>query len=349
VDWCQAEPLPTFFGLWPHDGVNNWCECDDCVKLTPFEQMFRLSLELRDALPADHPAAFDLLVYSNMLNLPRNPLQANDRAMAWFCPYLRPFEHGVFDPGGPEEVLTGVAWPEPDRINPLDEREYGSLLKQWLPLWQEARVTPALFEYSGQYIDETGRSDHQRYGCAAPAALREREAIQYARLGLRVAILCGGGCPWPDHFPDLAWAHTLWGNQPVAQLRHRYYTAIAGKHGDELADALDAVILSLKTLPDAPEPELLALADVLAVLPDSSRKQAYLDWMALIRLGKTAWKHRTLGQVEAACESEKAFRAYVRKHAPRIACADMLIRHSRIYEQRAIASRTGRRSLEYTL
>lgn len=140
VQWCNTKPVREFFGLWPHDGVNNWCECDECVKLTPFEHMYRLSLELGEQLPADHPAAFDLLVYSNILNLPRNPLPASNRAMALFCPYLRPFMHNIFDAGGPKEVVTGCAWPKPDRINPIDEHEYGRLLAQWLPLWQQAAL-----------------------------------------------------------------------------------------------------------------------------------------------------------------------------------------------------------------
>lgn len=346
---CQTQPTPKFFGVWPHDGVNNWCECDACVKLAPFEHMHRLALELREHLPADNTTAMDLIVYSNMLNLPRQAMKENDRAVAFFCPYLRPFRHGVFDEGGPDHVMTGNAYPEPDRINPEDEREYGLLFHQWLSYWNKAKITPALFEYPGHFIDETGRTDLQRYGHAPTAAIREKEAIQYASLGLRIAILCGQPCPWPDHFQDIAWAQTLWGNEPVDNIRHRYYTAVAGELGDQLADAIDGVVAALKDSLEVPIDAMTQLHLVLDQLADSTQKTAYQDWMHIIKLGRESFGHRLAGQPQLTTAMEKSLRDFIKKHEQRIAPSERLIHFSNVYEQRATQQHTGHKSMQYTL
>lgn len=346
---CEQSPRPDFFGVWPHDGVNNWCQCDDCVQLTPFEHMHRLALELREYLPQDSSTCFDLIVYSNMLNLPRQVLTENDRAMAFFCPYLRPFRHGVFDEGGPQQVVTGTAYPEPDRINPVDEREYGKLFHQWLTHWKQAKITPALFEYPGHFIDETGQTDLQRYGHAPTADIRENEAIEYARLGLRIAILCGQPGSWPDAFPDLVWAQTLWGNERVAKLRHRYYTAVAGEHGDRLADAIDGVIMALKHSIEVPFQAMAKLKNVLEQLPASKHKTAYTDWLYLILIGRESFSHRLAGNFETTATKEKTFRAYVEQHAHRIASAKQLIHYSKLFQDRAAQIHSNQKSMQYTL
>lgn len=346
---CMQSPAPDFFGVWPHDGVNNWCECAACLKLTPFEHMHQLALELREALPSDHTPGLDMIVYSNMLNLPRHPLAPNDRAMAFFCPYLRPFRHSIFEQGGPEQPLTGTSYPRPDRINPVDEREYGKLFKQWLPHWQKAKITPALFEYPGHFIDETGRSDLQRYGHSPTSTIRENEAIQYAQHGLRIAILCGQPCTWPDHFPSLAWAQSLWGNEPIANLRHRYYAALAGTHGDSLAAAVDGVVAALKLSTDIPKQALGTLEAILKQLPESKQKTAYQDWVHIIKLGRQSFTHRLNNDLENVNACEESLRAYVHKHEDRIAPAQRLIQDSHTYQQRAAAQKTGQRSMHYTL
>ena len=82
---------------------------------------------------------------------------------ALFCPYLRHYYHRIYDAGGPEELITGNLYPEPDRINPVDDREYGELFRRWSPVWKGCGSTLGIFEYGGNFPDETRRFDFTRY------------------------------------------------------------------------------------------------------------------------------------------------------------------------------------------
>lgn len=337
-----------FFGVWPHDGVNNWCQCDACRSKSPYEHMYNLAVRLRKKLRYD--TALELIVYSNMLNLPRHELPANDATYAFFCVYLRYFRHRIFDAGGPRDLVLGTRYPEPDRINPVDEREYGMLFNRWLPVWQAAGTTPAVFEYDGGFTDETKRTDHQRYLRVAPAQIREDEAIWYAEHGVRLTILCGGGCEWPDAFPNLAWAQAQWGNEPIRAFKQRYYTALAGSRGSQLAAALDGVADVLRKSDELPVQALRDLNDVLATLPDAPYVRKYRDWADYVSLGRQARGYILAGKFSAAVEAEKQVRAFVKQRGDTIGAVSKLLNlHSEVYEKRAVEALTGRKSAEYTL
>ena len=347
AELLEATPGLDFFGIWPHDGVNNWCQCDACRAVTPFEHMHTLARELRAKVGGG--VAFELIAYSNMLNLPRKPLPPADNLYAFFCPYLRSFRHRIYDSGGAEQVLTGVNYPGPDRINPVDEREYGRIFENWLPFWREAGIVPAVFEYNGNFPDETGRMDHQRYIHIPAPQLREDEACWYAARGVGLAILCGQHGEWPDAFPDLAWAHSIWGNEPVAALRRRYYTALGGTHGSQLADAVDGVSVALKASDAIPEQALGDLDDVLRLLPDGSQVQRYRDWAGYIRLGRKAWNFLLAGDAAAAADMEIEIRKFIEARADRIQTADLQLKRSIHLEKRAREQAAGRAGKDYVL
>jgi hypothetical protein len=343
----DATPDVDFFGVWPHDGVNNWCQCDACRTVSPFEHMYALARDLQAKLKRS--PALELIAYSNMLNLPRAPLLPSENVYAFFCAYLRGFRHRIFDPGGPDRVMTGVNYPAPDRINPVDEREYGRIFENWLPYWREAGIVPAVFEYSGAFPDETGRMDHQRYLHIPAPQLREDEACWYAARGVGLAILCGRHGEWPDAFPDLAWAHSLWGNEPMAALRQRYYAALGGTHGGQLADAVDNLSAALKASDDVPEQALRDLDDVLSLLPDSPQAIRYRDWMDYIRLGRKAWNLLLAGDAAASANAEVEIRKLIEARADRIPVAELLLERSRHFEKRARERVAGHAGKDYVL
>ena len=347
ADLIEATPGIDFFGVWPHDGVNNWCQCDACRKVSPFEHMYNLARDLR-AKRGPGPA-LELIAYSNMLNLPLAPLPPAGNVYAFFCAYLRGFKHRIFDPGGPDSVMTGVNYPAPDRINPVDEREYGRIFENWLPHWREAGIVPGVFEYPGTFPDETGRMDHQRYLHIPSPQLRDDEALWYAERGVGLAILCGLHGEWPDAFPDLAWAHSLWGNEPMTSLRRRYYAALGGTHGDQLADAVDNLSGALKVSDDVPGQALGDLEDTLRLLPEGPQTTRYRDWMEYIRLGRKAWNLLRAGEIVAAADAEVGIREYIEARATRIPVADLLLKRSTHFEKRARERADGRVGKDYAL
>jgi len=343
----QEVPAHWFFGAWPHDGVNNWCHCDDCLKKSPYEHMHHLAVRLREKLGDNTP--LELIAYSNMLNLPLAPLPRDENMYAFFCAYLRHFRHRIYEAGGPDEPQVGVRYPEPDRINPVDEREYGDIFERWMPVWKEAGTMPAVFEYTGIFPDETRRTDHQRYLRSPTAELREDEAAWYAGHGVRIVILCGRQSFWPDSFPDLSWAQSLWGGEPADSLRQRYYAGLAGEAGPRLAAAVENVADALRNTDAIPEAELQALEKVLPELADEKRAQAYRDWCAYIRLGRESWQCLKSGKYQDALDAEDRVRAFVRENQERIPPAEVLINFSELYSERIGQEERGETGKDYTL
>ncbi len=191
--------------------------------------------------------------------------------------------------------------------------------------------------------------DHQRYLHVPAPQLREDEACWYAERGVNLAILCGTHKEWPDAFPDLAWAHSLWGNEPMASLRRRFYTAIGGTHGSQLADAVDNLSSSLKNSHAVPQQALRDLEDVLRLLPENIQTLRYRDWMGYIRLGRNAWNLLRSGNSTAAADAEIEIRKYIETRSNNIPIAEFLIARSRHYEKRSREKATGQSGREYVL
>ncbi|HOJ38987.1 MAG TPA: DUF4838 domain-containing protein, partial [bacterium] len=217
-------PQAEMFGLWPHDGVNNWCQCQKCQRLTPYEQLYRLASLLARKIHSS--VVIELIAYSNLLNLPWQRLEANERCFTMLCPYLRPYQHRIYEPGGPE-LVTGTLYPGPDRINPLDEREYGELFQRWQKVITQTGQGMGIFEYGGTFYDETRRYDRPRYLYHPSLDIRYDEARWYAERDVRVFYLCSHYAGWPDSYHHWALGKILWSlAEKAEQLFQQYYQAM---------------------------------------------------------------------------------------------------------------------------
>ena len=310
---CHDHPEIEIFSLWPHDGVNNWCECPDCLRQTPYEHMYSLTMRLLPKLPEKMPV--ELIVYSNLLNLPRHPLPPSDRVISMLCPYLRPYAHRIFDDGGPEELVTGNLWPAPDRINPVDDREYGMLFERWREVWRQSGSAPGIFEYGAAFPDETRRVDFTRYLYFPAADLRRDEAAWYAVNGVRYFYMCGVYKGWPDNYLQLNFARSMWGGEDDAdEFERAYYTGLAGVWGMELRDCLKAVAAKLYAEEEYAA-ELAALDHLLAALPDAPFVRRYRLWSEYVRLARPAREHELAGDFANAAEQERRVQAFLEQHA----------------------------------
>lgn len=280
-EWPQA----TFFGLWPHDGVNNWCHCEECRSRTPYEMMYDLAMRLEKKLPPQ--VTIELIAYSNLLNVPQRPLPHSERTFTMLCPYLRHYRHRIYDDGGPE-LETGTRYPEPDRINPVDEREYGELYNHWEKVWQQNGSVAAIFEYGGGFYDETRRTDRTRYGYHPGLEIRADEFAWYAQRGVEVVYLCTIYRAWPDSYHECGTAEMMWGAMTPAEFRSHYYQALAGVHGAPLAEGLQGVAQRLLEQ-ENPREELARLRLVLEywMASDGSSRQiqTYLQWCGYVEKG----------------------------------------------------------------
>ena len=350
AEHVNAHPEIEVFSIWPHDGVNNWCQCPDCLTKTPYEHVYDLAMRLLPRIPETVP--IELIAYSNLLNLPFQPLTHSDRIISMLCPYLRPFHHRIYDEDGPEELVTGNRYPAPDRINPLDEREYGELFRRWSQVWADCGSVPAIFEYGGTFPDETRREDCPRYLCLPHPQLRHDEAQWYAARGVRYFYLCSIYKGWPDAISELEFARSMWGDEEsVEQAEQRYYHALVGEKGTDLCRAIRSLAKKLHVEADCEE-ELAAFEAILAEIPPSPTRNRYELWAEYVRLARPARQHERRGDYQQAAEQEARVKAFFDRHH------DALITHvnapwlrglSKTFEQRFRERLTGKAGSDYKL
>jgi len=343
VDHMAAFPEVDLFAMWPHDGVNNWCQCERCRATTPYELIHRLAVRLEDKLPSR--TMIETIAYSNLLNPPRNELAHVRRTFSLFCPYLRHYRNRVFDEGGPQSPTVGTRYPEPDRINPIDEREYGILFRTWARAWREAGVTPGIFEYTGTFPDETFRTTRPRFGYHPAAELIGAEIDWYIDGGAQVYYLCGPTRCWPDAMHEAALAGALWaGAAAVEPIVTRYYASVAGTFGDELRRSLDAVSDALHE-ERTPEAELARLSRVLPSVTSPAQRRLYELWIAYTLLACRSRDATVCGDTDVAVEAERLLRDWIDTEGKAAAWAGRISRFRRLSEiqEQRLAERSANR------
>ncbi len=302
-------PEIEIFSVWPHDGVNNWCQCPACRKQTPYEQMYHLALALAKRTSPTLP--IELIAYANMLTVPEAKLPACNRIVTMLCPYLRPYERRIYELGGPRLSMS-TAYPKPDRVNPVDDRDYGKLFRAWSPVWKAAETVPGIFEYGGLlWPDETFRTERQRFLYHPPAALRFDEAKWYRDHGVRYFYYCTGFMNWPDASHQLSMARALWNaDEEVEPFLDRYYSASCDSLGRAVRLTLEAIEQRLTARED-PARELAKLDKILAWLPTGEIRERYQLWIGYVRLAWMEYQAFLAGKHEEALEHEKTVAGYL--------------------------------------
>lgn len=343
-------PEIEIFSVWPHDGINNWCQCPTCSKQTPYEQMYRLALALTKLTPATLP--IELIVYANLLTPPAAKLPKCTRIVAQICPYLRSYEHRIYEPGGPRLSMSTL-YPEPDRVNPVDDRDYGKLFRTWAPIWKEAGTVPGVFDYGGLlWPDETFRSERQRFLYHPSAALRFDEAKWYRDHGVRYAYFCTNYINWPDAILQLAMARSLWNaDEDVPAFLDRYYSAAADTLGRAIRLALEAIDARLMAK-ENPTKELAKLEKVLTWLPESPIRLRYTLWIGYVRLAWLEYEATLAENYPEALKHEQEVATYLQNSLFQLidsANTKAIMRYSEIRQERLAQLMTSEKATEYKL
>lgn len=305
AEHINAIPELYAFSVWPHDGVNNWCQCPECLKKTPYEHMHYLATVLAEKTDPSIP--IEIIAYSNLLNLPKEKLPFNERLFTLFCPFLRPFTHRVYEEGGAESTL-GKAYPEPDRIHPVDDRDYGPLFEKWRKCCMESGQGIGVFEYGNYLFDETRRYDHKRYQYSPNPHLRSDELAWYLDRDVSIFYFCAVYNSWPDSFHQILMHRLFWyGADCLEEFTQSYYSSF-GACGKKLQKLLQAVRDSLLENTDT-EKALDNLEDFCARNPDLPEKINL--WIEYLRMCRKSRSLELSGDYDAAAKNEKAIQAYI--------------------------------------
>ncbi len=197
--YLEKHPECPVFSLWPHDGANNWCQCPECLKITPYEQMLLLGQQVLELAP--RPIYLEVLAYCSLLTLPKKPANL-ERVYTIFCPYLRFYDHLFFEPRPAEpKQRLGFSYPAPDPVCPDDDRDYGVLLNDWLEYLKDNRGTLGIFAYYQLlFFDEKNRRDRTRYLRFPDPAIVAAELRNFIDSGMLVYYDCSP--PYPNVWPD---------------------------------------------------------------------------------------------------------------------------------------------------
>ncbi len=271
-----------------------------------------------------------------MLDIPDKILPEISNTYTIFCPYLRHYKYNLFDPDFKESNLTlGKNYPEPEPINPSDDREYGILFSRWLKYLEKIGSEPGLFSYYQLvFHDETERSDRQRYLYHPDPELVEAEIKKFIECGIKVFYDCSP--PYPGFWPDGRFyayiGQLLWENGNSAQkIVKEYYKAIAGERAEILRNILKLISNKLDEDADVP-PEIINTARSIFDLlpfPADERYSLWLEYVVMGRKTRVAMKQRQIGKV---IENErKIIEFFERNRMALEECinVDWMIKHSR--------------------
>lgn len=335
TDFLAEHPEIDIFSLWPHDGTNNWCHCPACRASTPWELLYALALEItarQETVPVE------VLCYANSLNPPRQQPPASDRTYTLFCPYLRQHRHPLHAPGFPADQMTlGRRYPEPEPINPADDREYGLLLEQWRPHLEACGSALGIFAYYQLvFHDETGRSDRSRFMYHPDPGLIAAELRYFLSRGMTVFQDCSPPCPgfWPDGRFHACLGQLLWDPaRDEKALARDYYQATLGDQGETVRATLETIAAALE---DRDRPALTGaiLAEARATLEKVSgdRGTRYRLWLDYLALGEKARRAFLAGDNTAAGRAEEAIEAFFEENRAALAGhlnVDWMSRHTR--------------------
>ena len=226
----------------------------------------------------------ELIAYGNTDRARELPV--SNRIVTMLCPCQRPMSGVSTSWADAPRHEHGLS--EPDRLNPVDDRDYGKLFRAWAPVWKANETVPRICEYGGiLWHDETFRTERQRFLCHPPAELRFDEVKWYRDHGVRYFSHETEFMNWPDASLQLAMARSLWNadEEPEAYL-DRYYGAACGSLGRAVRLALERIEKSLTARED-PASALARLERILPWLPDSATRARYQSWVGYVRL---AWK-----------------------------------------------------------
>lgn len=350
ADHVRAHPEIEVFSIWPHDGVNNWCQCPRCITRSPYEMMYSVALAVARKTPGRLP--IELIAYANTLTLPRRKLPRSERIISMLCTYLRHYRHRIYDTGGPR-LKMGTLYPEPDLVNPVDEREYGEIFRRFRKVWRQAGNVPGIFEYGGtKWYDETFRSDRQRFLYHPRNAIRFDEARWYRDSGVPYMYMCSSFGGWPDAVHMLGAARVTWNcDESPDAFEKRYYAALAGRQGVVLRRAVGRVCdrLDAGTDPTRALDRLDAVLRRAGAAPWARRYRLWVRYLRLAWAGHVAWRS---GDLHAAVKAERKLIAWCESIMPALDGhhnSHVFFSYPRIHEQRLQARIEGKLSHDYRL
>ncbi len=262
VEYVKKNPTVDYLCISLADGVNNYCECEECSKLTPSDWYVMIFNDMDAKLTAaglDTKLVFD--IYVNTMWPPiKERINNPDRVMIQFAPITRTYSAAFVDTPMDKNVEI-----PPYVHNKIEmPRDLGlniALLEKWREV-VDAENT--IFDYHlmwDHYLDP---------GYTSCAKTLHRDVTTLDQLGFTGYISCQEmRLAFPTALPVYAMARGLWDkNSKFEDISREYYADMFGEDGP----AVEAYLAKISELFDAkfmrnekPEAHKTALARMDAI------------------------------------------------------------------------------------
>ncbi len=235
VEYCKTHKSVDYLHFWLADGMNNYCECENCKDILPSDFYVMLLNEVDARLNEENiPTKLVFLLYVDLLWAPQNERINNpDRFAMMFAPITRTYTTSLCSGLGDDEVKT-----EPYIRNKLSMPKSVSENIEYLSQWQK--------QFSGDSFDFDYHLiwDHNY----DPGGFKMAEVLfddmkNLDKLGLNGMMSCQvQRAFFPTALGMHAMASALWNkNQSFNIVAIDYYRDIFGEHANKMKEYFEKI------------------------------------------------------------------------------------------------------------
>ena len=242
VEYCKNTPVLNVLSFTLADGMNNYCECEECSKYSASEWYVTILNEMDEKFTA---AGLDTKIlaslYVDLLWAPEKvKLNNPDRFILEFCPSSRTYSRPLYDMKCDSDSIELPPYERNKLILPRDVESLVAHYNSWRKVAPECKSV--LFDYQmmwDHYLDP---------GYASCAKMLHLDMTGLEKLGLEGYISCQEHrAAFPTGLPVYTMAAGLWDkDSKFEDISRDYYAAAFGEDGP----AVEAYLAKISELFD---------------------------------------------------------------------------------------------------
>ena len=243
VEYCKNHPELKFLVFTLADGMNNFCECENCADLSASEWYVTILNELDQKLTDEGlNIKIGVSIYVDTLWAPKKVKVNNpDRFCMLLCPSSRTYSRALYESNSDPDKVEISPYVKNKLDMPRDTETFIAMFNEWK---QVAPCQYLLFDYHlmwDHYIDP---------GYTDCARILHRDVAGLDKLGLEGFISCQEHrCAYPTGLPMYSMAAGLWDkNSQFEDICRDYYNTAFGEYGE----AVEAYLAEITKLFDTP-------------------------------------------------------------------------------------------------
>ena len=233
VEYCKKHPELTVLAFALADGMNNFCECEDCAKYSASEWFVTIVNELDEKLTKEGlNTKIEISAYVDRLWAPEKvKLNNPSRFLLTLCPSSRTYSRALYEMKKDPDTIEIAPYVKNKLTMPHDTETFVAMFNKWR---EKVPCETAVFDYHlmwDHYIDP-GYTD-----CARTL---HKDVTGLDKLGFSAFTSCQEHrCAYPTGLPMYSMAVGLWDKKSkFDDICKDYYTTAFGEYGEAVGSYL---------------------------------------------------------------------------------------------------------------